>query len=155
MSLFVIVLLIILGVFLLWIEFLVVPGITVAGIGGVLLIVTGIYLSYELHGVTAGNYVLLGSALFMIISVFVFLKSKTWKMTMLESTLTGKANIFDLTAVKPGDTGVTVTRLGPYGKVEIKGVYYDARSTDIIIDSETDITVVKVLNDKLIVKPTN
>lgn len=155
MSLFAIVLLIILGIFLLWVEFLVVPGITIAGIGGVLLIVTGIYLSYELHGIAAGNYVLLGSAIFMIISVFIFLKSNTWKKTMLESKLEGRANTIDLSIIKPGDTGKTVTRLGPYGKIEINGLYYDARSTDIIIDSETDITIVKVLNDKLIVKPTN
>jgi membrane-bound ClpP family serine protease len=113
MSLYAIILLIILGVILLWVEFLVVPGITVAGIGGVLLIGTGIYLSYNLYGTAAG------------------------------------------TIIKPGDTGKTVTRLAPIGRVEVNGVYYEAKSTDNIINSETDVTVVKVLNDKLIVKPTN
>jgi membrane-bound ClpP family serine protease len=155
MSLFAIVLLIILGVILLWIEFLVIPGITVAGIGGVILIVTSIYLAYSLHGISAGNYILLGSVVFMFISVYFSLKSKTWKRTMLESKLEGRVNTFDLGIVKVGDTGKTITRLGPIGKVEINGVYYEAKSTDIIINSETDITVVKVLNDKLIVKPTN
>jgi membrane-bound ClpP family serine protease len=140
---------------LLWVEFLVVPGITVAGIGGVLLIVTGIYLSYSLHGASAGNYVLLGSALFMFISVYFSLKSRTWRRTMLESKLEGRVNTFDVGIIKPGDTGKTVTRLAPIGRVEINGVYYEAKSTDCIIDSETDITVVKVLSDKLIVKPTN
>ncbi len=155
MSLFAIVLLIILGIVLLWVEFLVVPGITVAGIGGVLLIVTGIYLSYSLHGSSAGNYVLFGSALFMFTSVYFSLKSRTWRRTMLESKLEGRVNTFDVGIVKPGDTGKTVTRLGPIGRVEINGVFYEAKSTDSIIDSETDITVVKVLSDKLIVKPTN
>ncbi len=155
MSLFAIVLLIILGVFLLLVEFLVVPGITVAGIGGVLLIITGIYLSYALHGIAAGNYVLLGSVLFMVVSLYFSLKSRTWRKTMLESTLDGKVNTFDLSIIKPGDTGKAVTRLGPMGKVEINGVLYEAKAGDIIIDAETDITVVKVLSDKLIVKPTN
>jgi membrane-bound ClpP family serine protease len=155
MSLYAIILLIILGVILLWVEFLVVPGITVAGIGGVLLIGTGIYLSYNLYGPAAGNYVLLGSVLFMFLSVYFSLKSKTWKRTMLESKLEGRVNTFDLTIIKPGDTGKTVTRLAPIGRVEINGVYYEAKSTDNIINSETDVTVVKVLNDKLIVKPTN
>ena len=155
MSLYAIVLLIILGIILLWVEFLVIPGITIAGIGGVLLIGTGIYLSYELYGVSSGNYVLLGSVLLMFLSVYFSLKSRTWKRTMLESRLEGRVNTFDLTVVKAGDTGKATTRLAPIGKVEINGVYYDAKSNDNIINAETDITVVKVLNDKLIVKPTN
>ena len=154
MSIYAIILLIILGVVLLWVEFLVVPGITIAGIGGVLLIGTSIYLAYEHHGVSAGNYVLLGSVLFMFLSVYFSLKSKTWKKTMLESKLDGKVNIVDL-IVKPGDTGKTVTRLAPIGKVEVNGEYYEAKSTDNIIDANTDITVVKILSDKLIVKPKN
>ena len=155
MSLYAIVLLIILGIILLWVEFLVIPGITIAGIGGVLLIGAGIYLSYELYGLSAGNYVLLGSVLFMFLSVYFSLKSRTWKRTMLDSRLEGRVNTFDLTIVKPGDTGKTTTRLAPIGKIEINGVYYDAKSSDNIINAETEITVVKVLNDKLIVKPTN
>ncbi len=155
MSLYGIILLIILGVILLWVEFLVVPGITIAGIGGVLLIGTGIYLSYDIYGVPTGNYVLLGSLLFMVTSVYFSLKSDTWRRTMLESKLEGKVNTFDIDIVKPGDTGKATTRLAPIGKVEINGVYYDAKSNDNIIDAETDITVVKILSDKLIVKPTN
>lgn len=155
MSLFAIVLLIFIGIILLWVEFLVVPGITVAGIGGVLLIVTGIFLSYRLHGIAAGNYVLLGSSVFMFVSVYFSLKSRTWKRTMLESKLEGRVNTFDISIVKPGDTGTTVTRLGPMGRVEINGVFYEAKSVENIINAETDITVVKVLSDKLIVKPTN
>ena len=155
MSLFAIVILIIIGIVLLWVEFLVIPGITVAGIGGVILIVTAIFLSYRLHGVAAGNYVLLGSAIFMFVSVYFSLKSKTWRRTMLESKLEGRVNTFDISIVKPGDTGKTITRLGPMGKVEINGVFYEAKSVENIINAETDITVVKVLGDKLIVKPTN
>ena len=155
MSIYAIILLIILGVVLLWVEFLVLPGITIAGIGGVLLIGTSVYFTYQHHGVSAGNYVLLGSVLFMFLSVYFSLKSKTWKKTMLESKLEGRVNTFDLDIVKPGDTGKALTRLASIGKVEINGVYYDAKSTDNIIDANTDITVVKVLNDKLIVKPTN
>ncbi len=155
MSLYGIILLIILGVVLLWIEFLVIPGITIAGIGGVLLIGTGIYLSYELYGASTGSYVLLGSVLFMFVSVYFSLKSKTWSRTMLQSKVDGRVNTFDKDIVKPGDTGKTTTRLAPIGKVEVNGVYYDAKSTDNIINAGADITVVKVLGDKLIVKPTN
>ena len=155
MSLYIIILFIILGVALLWVEFLVVPGITIAGIGGVLLIGTSIYLSYNTYGSSVGNYMLLGSVIFMFVSVYFALKSKTWKRSMLDFTLQGRVNTFDITVIKTGDTGRTVTRLSPIGKVLVNGVYYDAKSTDNIINPNTDITVVKILSDKLIVKPTN
>ncbi len=155
MSLTGIILLILLGIVLLWVEFLVAPGITIAGIGGVLCIGTGIYLSYEIYGSSTGNYVLLGSVLFMFLSVYFSLKSRTWRRTMLESRLEGKVNIVDAETVKPGETGTTVTRLAPIGKVIVNGEYYDAKSTENIINANTEITVVKVLSDKLIVKPTN
>ena len=73
---------------------------------------------------------------------------------MLESKLEGRVNIVDV-IVKAGDSGKTVTRLAPIGKVEVNGEYYEAKSTDNIIDANTEITVVKVLSDKLIVKPIN
>ncbi|MGF1585048.1 MAG: NfeD family protein [Bacteroidales bacterium] len=155
MPLYIIVLFIILGVILLWVEFLVVPGITIAGIGGVLLIGTGIFFSYNIYGPSVGNYVLLGSVLFMFLSVYFSLKSKTWKRTMLDFQLEGRVNTFDVTTIQAGDTGKAVTRLAPIGKVEVNGVYYDAKSDDNIINANTDITVVKILSDKLIVKPTN
>lgn len=155
MSLTGIILIILLGIALLWVEFLVAPGITIAGIGGVLCIGTGIYLSYELYDTSTGNYVLLGSVLFMFLSVYYSLKSRTWRRTMLESKLEGKVNIVNSETVKPGDTGTAVTRLAPIGKVIVNGEYYDAKSADNIISSNIAITVVKVLSDKLIVKPTN
>ena len=42
--------LIALGVLLFLVEFLVVPGVTVAGIAGTLLVMGGVYLGYYFHG---------------------------------------------------------------------------------------------------------
>jgi membrane-bound ClpP family serine protease len=155
MSLLAISLLILLGILLFVIEFLVVPGITIAGIGGAILIFTGIYLSYDLYGFTTGNIMVASTVFLMIITMVVSLKSKTWTRTMLNSQIDGRVNVFDNPDVKPGDTGKAITRLAPMGKVEVNGSYYEAKANDILVDQDTDIVVVKVYPDKLIVKPKN
>lgn len=155
MSLLAISLLILLGILLFVIEFLVVPGITIAGIGGAILIFTGLYLSYDLYGFTTGNIMVASSVFLMIITMVVSLKSKTWRRTMLNSQIDGRVNEFDNPDVNPGDTGKAITRLAPMGKVEVNGSFYEAKAYDILVDQNTEIEVVKVYPDKLIVKPKN
>ncbi len=155
MSLFAIVLIVFLGIVLLIVEFLIVPGITVAGIGGVILIGGGVYFAYDVHGTMMGNYVLLGTFMMMILTLFYALRARTWKGTMLDSKMEGKAYSYDKTKVKKGDTGKTVTRLGPYGKVVINGIYMDARSVSGIIGANEPVEVVKTESSKIIVKPLN
>ena len=57
--------------------------------------------------------------------------------------------------VKPGDRGVTVTRLVPGGKVLVNGEYYEAKSVDILIDPRQEIEVIRIEDNKVIVKPIN
>ena len=64
MTIFIIVLLIVLGIGLLLLEFLVIPGVTVAALGGVLMIGGGIYLSYDHYGSSIGHMTVLGTLIF-------------------------------------------------------------------------------------------
>ncbi len=157
MSITVIIILILLGILLFIIEFLLVPGITVAGIGGAILIVGGVIMAYHNHGPTVGNFTLLGTALISFLTVFTVLKSGTWRKIMLQKNISGKVNVVDQTGtdVKVGDIGKTVTRLNPIGKVVINGNYFEAQSLNKYIDQKTDIEVIKVLSNKLVVKLKN
>ena len=157
MSITVIIILILLGILLFLIEFLLIPGITVAGIGGAILIVGGVIMSYHYHGSAIGNYTLLGTALISFLTVFFVLKSGTWRKIMLQKDISGKVNVVDQTGteVKIGDVGKTVTRLNPIGKVVINGNYFEAQSLNKYIDQKTDIEVIKVLSNKLVVKLKN
>ena len=157
MSITVIIILILLGILLFIIEFLLVPGITVAGIGGAILIVGGVIMAYHNHGSTVGNFTLLGTALISFLTVFFILKSGTWRKIMLQKDISGKVNVVDQTGtdVKVGDVGKTVTRLNPIGKVVINGNYFEAQSLNLYIDQNTDIEVIKVLSNKLVVKLKN
>ena len=157
MSITLIIILILLGIVLFIIEFLLVPGITVAGIGGAILIVGGVIMAYHHHGSTVGNFTLLGTTLISFLTVFIVLKSGTWKKIMLKKDISGKVNVVDQTGadVKVGDAGKTVTRLNPIGKVVINGKYFEAQSLNKYIDQKSDIEVIKVLSNKLVVKLKN
>jgi len=157
MSITLIIIIILLGVLLFIIEFLLVPGITVAGIGGAILIVGGVIMAYHHHGSTIGNFTLLGTVLISFLTVFIVLKSGTWKNIMLKKNISGKVNVVDQTGaeVKIGDMGKTITRLNPIGKVVINGNYFEAQSLNKYIDQKTDIEVIKVLSNKLVVKLKN
>ncbi len=85
------------------------------------------------------------------------LKAETWKMFMLKTTLDNKVDTVGSKEgkVKPGDKGMTVTRLAPGGKVLVNGEYFEAKSVDILIDPKQEIEVIRIDDNKLIVKPIN
>lgn len=155
MSLFAIIIVILLGIFLLLVEFLIIPGFTIFGVGGFVFIILGIGSSYYFHGVQAGNYTLLGAVIASLITIYFVFKQKTWKNMGLKANIESKHTPFDVEKIHPGDSGKTITRLAPVGKAMVNGVACEARSTGEFINENTDIEVVKVLSTQIIVKPKN
>lgn len=157
MSLGLIIFLILLGLLLFIIEFMLIPGITIAGIGGAICMVGGIILAFTKFGTSTGLIVLGGTALLLIVTTYYMLKSGTWDKFMLKTTIDGKVDNIGTgeNRVKPGDRGITVTRLVPGGKVLVNGEYYEAKSIDILIDPKKEIEVVRIDDNKLIVKLIN
>ncbi len=155
MSVGLIIILILLGIILFLIEFLLVPGITVAGISGAVLMIGGIILGYHHHGTQVGNLILLGTVVFSIIILYFVLKSRTWKNIMLDSRIEGKVNKLerDKGLIKTGDKGVSVTRLNPMGRIEVNGEYYEAKSLNRFVDENTPLIVRKISGNQIIVEP--
>ena len=157
MSLGLIIFLIFLGVLLFIIEFVLIPGVTIAGIGGAVCLITGIVFAFISFGTATGLTVLGVTLVVMIVTTYFMLKAETWKMFMLKTTIDSKVDNIGSGEgkVKPGDRGVTVTRLVPGGKVLVNGEYYEAKSVDILIDPKQEIEVIRIEDNKLIVKPIN
>ncbi len=155
MSVPVIIFLILLSIFLFVVEFLLIPGITVAGIGGAILLVGALFMGYKYHGVTTGNILLGGTFVLFILTTVFILKGRTWKRISLQTTINGKVNTESPAGdgVKAGETGKTVSRLNPMGKVMIGGKVYEAKSLTGYLDPQREIEVVKVTGSQIIVKP--
>ena len=60
--------------------------------------------------------------------------------TNIDSKLTSSRDL----GIVPGDTGVTLSRLAPIGKANIKGIIVEAKSLDELIDENTAIRVLRV-----------
>ncbi|HCM59622.1 MAG TPA: hypothetical protein DIS74_04470 [Bacteroidales bacterium] len=157
MSLGLIIFLIFVGLLLFIIEFMLIPGITIAGVGGAICLVSGIVFAFVSFGTTTGLLVLGATALVMVVLTILMLKSGTWNKFMLKTTIDGKVDTVGAEEgrVKAGDRGVTVTRLAPGGKVLVNGEYFEAKSVDILIDPRQEIEVIRIDDNKLIVKPIN
>jgi len=157
MSLGLIIFLIILGLLLFVVEFMLIPGVTIAGIGGAVCLVTAMVFSFASFGTQTGLLILGITVIVMIVLTVLMLKAGTWKKFTLKTTLDGKVDTVGAEEgrVKVGDRGVTVTRLVPGGKVLVNGEYFEGKSIDILIDPKQEIEVVKIDDNKLIVKPIN
>jgi membrane-bound ClpP family serine protease len=152
----VIIILIVLGILLFVIEFLLVPGITVAGIGGLILTVFGVYKAFNDFGPTVGVWVLIGTILLSVFVIIMSLRARTWSRLMLKTNVDGTVDR-NLTEeqVKTGDRGMTITRLAPMGKIQVNNLVREAKSTEGYINEHTEIEVVSVEGTRISVKPVN
>lgn len=146
---------IILGILLFLVEFLIVPGITIAGIGGAISIITGIVLTFYYQGPVSGLIVLICTALLIGLTIVFMLKAGTWRRLMLNKAIDGKVDFVRMEEgrIKTGDRGKTITRLNPMGKVMVGDEYYEAKALDELIDQNSDVEIVKIESNKIIVKP--
>ncbi len=155
MTILIILFLIFLGILLLLLEFAVIPGITIAGIGGVLLLGASIYLAFSTYGIIAG----IATTAFVLIAapvlVLKFFKSRTGKKMVLESEISGRVDEISKELIHEGDEGITIGRLAPTGKVRVNDQTMEGKAVTGFIDQQVPIRVLEVLKTQVIVEPIN
>ena len=152
MTIVAIIVLILLGLLLLLLEFAVIPGVTIAGIGGFLMLAGSVYLAFAQYGTGAGFATLLVVLIAAPALIIYFFRSKAGKKMVLEANIDGKVETFETDNIHPGDTGITLGRLAPMGKVKVNGVSVEAQSTGSYIDHNKPVKILKVYPGKVIVE---
>ena len=152
MSVAIIIILIVIGLALMVVEVVVLPGITISGIAGLLLIGCSIFLTYRWFGNTAGTYALIGTGMLFIVFLIYALRAKTWDRLSLHSEIDSKVNVVDTNDIKVGDKGMTVSRLAPIGKIIIHDKIMEGKSEFGLIDENKEIEVVHVNESTIIVQ---
>ncbi len=147
----IVLMLILIGLVLVILEFLVFPGVNVAGVLGFVCIMAGLYFGYSFYGVPAGHYILGVTVLFCGGVTWYALRSSTWKRLSLDSSVDATVGGVD-ESVHVGDVGMTQGRLAPMGNVRLGEALVEAESVSGYIDSGRPVEVVKVLRNKIIVK---
>jgi membrane-bound serine protease (ClpP class) len=138
-----IIVMLLLGLVLLTLEIVALPG-GVAGVLGFLLLAGGIVWSYQAFGNTFGTIALLVSIVAAVAFLVVLLKTKTWKRFSLKEESDSKVNQVDKTAISKGARGITIARLAPTGKAVIEGETVEVHAINHFIDPDRPIEVVAV-----------
>lgn len=148
--------LILVGILLLVLEFLVIPGSTIVGVLGGLLVIGGIVLSYIWFDVKIGNTTLLLSMAAVGIAIYFVLKSETWNKMALNTTIDSKISVnSSLSGIKEGLEGKTISRLAPMGTILINDQIIEAKTEGLFIDPEIEIIIERIENNSIYVKPKN
>ena len=142
MNLTLLIITLVIGMALLILEIVALPG-GIAGIFGGLLLAFGVWQSYVLLGLNWGT-VILGCVVFFGVAMLVFLmKGKTWKKFSLNEESDSAVNQEPAT-VQVGTTGKTIARLAPTGKALIDGELVEVHAINKFIDPDRPIEVVAV-----------
>lgn len=154
MNYLVLVLLIVLGIFLMILDFLVIPGGVVAIIG-VLCMVGGVAGAYVQFGATIGTLTLVLTAVITIVSFVLMMRTKTWKRLQLKTKIDGKMNEIDTAHLKVGAEGKSISRLAPTGTAQFNGFEAEVVSLHGFLDENTPVVIRKIDGGKVYVTEIN
>ena len=131
-----------LGVVLLTLEIVALPG-GIAGAFGIGLIVFGVWQTYALFGNTIGTIVLLCAIALCVLMLILFMRRRTWSRFSLNEEIDSQVNTLEPTATV-GAKGMTISRLAPTGKALIDGQQMEVHAVNKFIDPDRPIEVVAI-----------
>ncbi|MDR0795232.1 MAG: NfeD family protein [Tannerella sp.] len=131
------------AIFLFLLEILLLPGITIAGIGGALFAIGGIVYAYSIGSVT--GHITLVCSFVLFIGFFAWLfRAKSFQRVALkanvDSTLTSTRDL----GLQTGDEGITLSRLAPIGKARFGNQTVEAKTQGDFIDEQTQVVIVRI-----------
>jgi len=152
MEIVIVLVLLLAGIVFLLLELFLIPGISLAGIAGFILTGIAVFYAYSQIGSVAGHLTLIGGLVLSGIAVWVFLKSKALEKMSLKAEIISKNDPLADVKVAAGDTGKTISRLAPMGKVKVNGYIMEAKTNDDFVDQGIEIRVVEVLKTNVLVE---
>ncbi|MDR0728619.1 MAG: hypothetical protein LBF19_00625 [Prevotellaceae bacterium] len=145
--------LIVLGMILLLVELLLIPGFGIAGILGIIALVGGVIMAYYMRGAATGHIILSSVILCGALLLWYALRSNTWKRLTLHDNIAGQAlDKPEDKGIHIGMKGVSITRLAPMGTALFDHVKIEATAYEGIINPSRPVEIVKIDGIKVIVK---
>ena len=146
--------LMIVAIVLILLEIFLLPGITLAGIGGFIFAAGGIIYAYT-AGAMIGHITLASSSIVFGLIFIWLLRAKSFNRIALKTDIDSKLTSSRDLGIQPGDEGITLSRLAPIGKARIKGITVEAKAQEELIDENTPVIVVRIDSYNIIVRLKN
>ncbi len=132
-------------------EIFLLPGITIAGIGGALFGIAGIIFAYSIS-TQAGNITLISSGIAFGTTFFWLLRSNAFNRIALKTDIKSTVSSPRKTDLQVGDKGIALSRLAPIGKARFKNITVEAKSINEFIDEGSSVIVIKIEGYNVIVE---
>lgn len=146
-----IILLVLIGLVLIYLELVFVPGTTFLGLVGLVLTGIGIYITFQNYGAGKGYMVLGGSFIVSIIALVYSFKAKSWDRFALKQQNKSRFNQGYAEGLQVEMTGVAISDLKPIGKVEFGNKTYEVTSHGNLIESGEQVRIIRINRNKIIV----
>ena len=141
------------GLILLTVEMIFVPGTTILGIIGLICIVIGVFLSFQYFGSGVGWTVLIISSAVGLIALIYSLRSGVWDKFALKKSIDSHFNEEFPIEIQVGDIGEAVSTLRPIGKADFNNKLIEVRSHGNYVKTGERIQVIRVEDNKVYVEP--
>lgn len=141
-----------LGIILIGLEVIFIPGSTFVGILGFIASSFGIYFAYTEKGDFAGHLSFAGSIIASGLLLYVGIKAKMHKKMGLNDTINGTSPNKLNDELSVGIHGSSVSALRPSGQAQFNNIDYEVHSSFGFIDSNTEIEVLEIKDNKIFVK---
>lgn len=140
------------GLVLIIVELIFVPGTTVVGILGFILAVIGIWIGYAALGTLTGHIILGTSVVVSGIAFFYSFKNDVWSKFALNDQINSRVNDEYQHALEVGEIGVTVSALRPQGTALFNERRHEVQSQGEFITPNKQIRIIKLNNNKITVE---
>jgi membrane-bound ClpP family serine protease len=147
--------LLVIGLALIIVEIIFIPGTTVVGVLGFVFAVAGIVICYKHFGSQVGFYTMMGMAIITLAAVFYSFRTGVWSKFSLKSTNNSKVNEGLLSAINIGDEGMAVSTLRPVGKAEFNNHQFEVKTLGGYVERGVRVRIKTVLSNQIIVEPIN
>ena len=141
------------GLILLTIEMIFVPGTTILGIVGLVCIVIGVFLSFQYFGSGVGWTTLVISSAVGLVALVYSLRSGVWEKFALKKSNDSHFNEEFPIDIEVGDIGEAVSALRPIGKADFDNKLVEVRSQGNYVKTGERIQVILVVDNKVYVEP--
>ncbi|WP_114777552.1 NfeD family protein [Botryobacter ruber] len=144
--------LIAIGLTLIIVELIFVPGTTLVGILGFVLIIAGIWIGYATLGTGTGHLVLATTVLLGFFVVFYSLRSDAWTRFALKNRIESRVNDELLHKFQVGDRGKAISALRPKGTALFGEQQQEVETNGEFVNTNATVRIVKITHHKIFVE---
>ena len=141
--------LLLIGLILLIVEILFIPGTTVVGIFGFLVSLAGLAFAFLNFEYSVAIWITGVTLVINFAAVWYGFSSGIWKKFSLKSTQSGGAFDGRTDGLEVGMKGLAVSDIKPYGKASFNEICVEVKSESGFIEVNTQVTITKIENNKI------